>query len=95
MVTTLPAIVATFVLDDEYVNATGLLELGSTNANEASIILVFVMDGKLVMTTGNNPKYKAIPLELIPSPPYKSYGYPFIVIEVIFVYVLFVSRRYT
>jgi hypothetical protein len=94
MVTTLPAIVATFVFDDEYVNATGLFELGSTNANVASITLVFVMDvGKLVMTTGNNPKYKAIPLELIPSPPYTSYGYPFIVVLVNFVNVLFVSRR--
>ena len=63
MVTTLPAIVATFVLEDAYENATGLLELGSTNANDASIIYDFVIDGKLVMTIGNNPKYNAIPLE--------------------------------
>ena len=95
MVTTLAAYVATLVFDDEYVNATGLFELGSTNAKEASMTLVFVTDvGKLVITTGINFKYKAIPLELIPSPPYKSYGHPLIVVVVvIFVYVLFVSRR--
>jgi hypothetical protein len=94
IVTTLPAIVATFVFDYAYENATGLFELGSTNANDASITLVFVTDdGKLVITTGINFKYNAIPLELIPSPPYTSYGYPFIVVVVNFVYVLFVSRR--
>ena len=72
IVTTLPAIVATFVFDDAYENATGLFELGSTNANDASITLVFVVvDGKLVMVTTTNGKYKAIPLELIPSPTYK------------------------
>ena len=36
---------------------------------------------------------KAIPLELTPSPPYKVYGRLFIVTLVVFVYVLFVSRR--
>ncbi len=51
MVTTLPAIVATFVFEDAYENARGLLELGSTNANDASMTLVFVMDGKLVIIT--------------------------------------------
>ena len=71
MVTTLPAIVATFVLEDAYENATGLLELGSTNANDASMTLVFVMDGKLVIITVINGKYNPIPLEYIPSPPYK------------------------
>ena len=94
MVTTLLAIVATLVFDDEYENAAGLLELGS-NVIVSPIIFLLNVDGKLVMTTGNNPKYNAIPLDVIPSPPYKSYGYPLIVVVVNFVYVLFVSRRYT
>ena len=71
MVTTLPAIVATFVFEDVYENATGLLELGSTNTNDASMTLVFVIDGKLVMITVNNGEFNPIPLEYIPSPPYK------------------------
>ncbi len=96
IVTTFAAYVATLVFDDEYVNATGLFELGSNNAKEASMTLVFVTDvGKLVITGGINFKYKAIPVEFTPSPPYKSYGYPFMVVDVNFVYVLFVSRRYT
>ena len=92
IVTTLLAIVATLVFDDAYVNAEELLELGS-NVNVSPIIFLLNVDGKLVMTTGNNPKYNAIPLELIPSPPYTSYGYPLIVAVVNLVYVLFVSRR--
>jgi hypothetical protein len=72
IVTTLPAIVATLVFEDEYVNATGLFELGSTNENEVSMTFVFVIDvGKLVITAGINEKYNTIPLEFTPSPPYK------------------------
>ena len=92
MVTTLLAIVATLVFDDVYVNATGLFELGS-NVNVSPIIFLLVVDGKLVMTTVINGKYKAIPLEYTPSPPYKLYVFPLIVVVVNFVYVLFVSRR--
>ncbi len=71
IVTTLPAIVATFVFDDVYVNATGLFELGSTNVNDTSITFDFVIDGKLVITTVTNGKYNAIPLVFTPSPPYR------------------------
>ena len=92
IVTTLPAIVATLVFEDVYVNATGLFELGSTNANEISMIFDFVIDvGKLVITTGINGIYIAIPLEFTPSPPYKLYGVPPMVVVVNFIKLLLAS----
>ncbi len=91
IVTTLPDVmVATLVFDDEYENATGLLELGS-NVNVSPITFLFVTEGKLVITVVINGKYNAIPLELIPSPPYRLYVVPLIVAAVNFVYILFVS----
>ena len=89
------SMVATAVLLLLYVIAPLLLLVGRVViANDAS---PNVLDDSTVNVdntgTGLGGSTIAIPLELIPSPPYKVYAVPFTVAVDNFVYVLFVSRR--
>ena len=90
------SMVATAILLLLYVIAPGLLLVGRvTMAKDASPNVLDVSTANVEdekVETSKMISKNTIPLDCIPSPPYKVYGVPFIVALVVFVYVLFVSR---
>ena len=94
IVTVVPEMVATLALLLVYENSPVLLLVGAVSWNGAALDTL-VMFGKLERVDGGFSVMRAIPLEMMPSPPYTEYRFPLNVTVVSFVYVLFVSRRYT